>query len=202
MKKILFLLLIFFVLFFGCSKNKTIENNQIANKIDLYLKKTLDDKYSQKDQSQYNDKAFELVSKIENSKYKRKSLDLIIDNYFYLNQWDDYNKSSKILFNLSNSVKDTVFIAKAMRYQGNYYYKKKILDSAFYFYRKSENLSYKIKDYNSYSIVLLKKGIVQLELNDFFGADVSLTKAYNILKKTDDYQRIYANLNSLVSPQY
>ncbi|WP_298141530.1 tetratricopeptide repeat-containing sensor histidine kinase [Flavobacterium sp.] len=124
-------------------------------------------------------------------------MDLVIDNYFFLNQWDKYNKISRELLEISKSANDTNYIAKAMRYQGNYYYKKEVLDSSFYFYNKSEFFFKNIKDYNNYSIVLLKKGIVQLELNDFFGADISLTKAYNILKKTDDNQRIYAALNSL-----
>ncbi|WP_460573500.1 tetratricopeptide repeat-containing sensor histidine kinase [Flavobacterium koreense] len=195
MKKIFFFLLT--LLLISCNKNNKNADNQTAKKIDLYLKNTLNNKYSEKEQSLYNDKATDLILKIENSVFKRNSLDLVIDNYFYLNQWNKYDKLSKELLNISRSAKDTVHLAKAMRYQGNYYYKEGILDSSFYFYNKSEFFYNKLRDYNSYSVVLLKKGIVQLELNDFFGADVSLTKAYNILKKTDDNQRIYAALNSL-----
>ncbi|GAA4067100.1 sensor histidine kinase [Flavobacterium cheonanense] len=182
---------------FGCKKNNINADNQTVKKVDLYLKNSLDKKYSEKQQSLYNDKSVELLSQMENSFFKRKSLDLVIDNYFYFNQWDKYNKFSKELLDISKSAKDTIHLAKALRYRGNYYYKKNVLDSSFYFYNKSEFFFNKLKDYNSYSVVLLKKGIVQLELNDFFGADVSLTKAYNILKKTEDYQRIYAALNSL-----
>jgi signal transduction histidine kinase len=196
LKKILFFLLFTF-LFLGCNKNKKEAENKTLKEIDIYLKYTTDNKYSESEQSLFNKKAFGLLSNIENTSFKRKSLDIVIDNYFYLNQWNDYNRASRKLLEISKSAKDTVYIAKAMRYQGNFNYQKNILDSAFYYYYKSEKLFFKLKDYNSYSIVLLKKGIVQLELNDFFGADVSLTKAYNILKKTEDSQRIYATLNSL-----
>jgi signal transduction histidine kinase len=195
LKNLTFALL--FLSFLGCKKNNINADNETAKKIDLYLKNSTDNKYSEKEQSQYNENAIELISKLDNSTFKRKSLDLVIDNYFYFNQWKKYNKFSKELLEISKSAKDTIHLAKAMRYQGNYYYKENVLDSSFYFYNKSEFYFNKLQDYNNYSIVLLKKGIVQLELNDFFGADISLTKAYNILKKTDDYQRIYATLNSL-----
>lgn len=195
MKKIF--LFLFFLSILGCKKHNSNPDNQSVEKIDFFLKKTLNNKYSEKEQLIYNDKALELLMNIENSAFKRKSMDLVIDNYFFLNQWDKYNKISRELLDISKSANDSNYIAKAMRYQGNYYYKEKVLDSSFYFYNKSEFFFKNIKDYNSYSVVLLKKGIVQLELNDFFGADISLTKAYNILKKTDDNQRIYAALNSL-----
>ncbi len=195
MKKIF--LFLFFILILGCKKHNNHADNQTVEKIDFFLKNTSNNKYSEKEQLIYNDKALELLMNIENSAFKRKSMDLVIDNYFFLNQWDKYNKISRELLEISKSANDTNYIAKAMRYQGNYYYKKEVLDSSFYFYNKSEFFFKNIKDYNNYSIVLLKKGIVQLELNDFFGADISLTKAYNILKKTDDNQRIYAALNSL-----
>lgn len=194
MKQVFFFLLLFFI---GCNKKNTDADNKSAKLIDLYLKNSLNNKYSEKDQFLYNDKAVKLLSNMENSEFKRKNLDLAIGNYFYFNEWKKYNKFSKELLDISKLAKDTIHLAKAMRYQGNFYYKEKILDSSFYFYNKSEFYFKKLKDYNSYSVVLLKKGIVQLELNDFFGADVSLTKAYNILKKTDDNQRIYAALNSL-----
>lgn len=194
LKKILFFL---FFLFLGCNKNKSNTENQTVKNVDFYLKNTLDSKNSEKQQSLYNDMAYELLPNLQNSTFKRESLDLIIDNYFYLNKWKEYNESSKMLLDISNAAKDSVYIAKAMRYQGNYYYKNKVLDSAFYYYLKSEKLFYNLKDNNNYAVVLLKKGIVQLEINDFNGADISLTKAYNILKKTDDNQRLYATLNSL-----
>ncbi|WP_298116492.1 tetratricopeptide repeat-containing sensor histidine kinase [Flavobacterium sp.] len=195
MKKIF--LFLFFISILGCKKHNNYADNQTVEKIDFFLKNTSNNKYSEKEQLIYNDKALELLMNIENSAFKRKSMDLVIDNYFFLNQWEKYNKISRELLEISKSANDTNYIAKAMRYQGNYYYKKEVLDSSFYFYNKSEFFFKNIKDYNNYSIVLLKKGIVQLELNDFFGADISLTKAYNILKKTDDNQRIYAALNSL-----
>ena len=150
MKKIF--LFLFFLSILGCKKHNSNPDNQSVEKIDFFLKKTLNNKYSEKEQLIYNDKALELLMNIENSAFKRKSMDLVIDNYFFLNQWDKYNKISRELLDISKSANDSNYIAKAMRYQGNYYYKEKVLDSSFYFYNKSEFFFKNIKDYNSYSV--------------------------------------------------
>ncbi|MCF6128571.1 tetratricopeptide repeat protein [Flavobacterium sp. AS60] len=195
MRKIYFL--IFFTVFlYNCNNHgdKTFEDNYIQ-KTNTYLTKIINSK-SDEEALKLNDTAYNTIIKAKNSPDKRNSLNRIIDNYFQLGRWEEYKTSSQNLLKLSLISSDSIYIAKSHRCLGNYYFNENVLDSSFYHYVKSEKI-YKGADKGSYGIVLLKKGIVQLNANDFLGADLSLRKAYSILNKTDDYQRIYAALNGL-----
>lgn len=187
------------IFFFNCNdpEDKTSKDNYIQ-RTNIYLKKIATSD-SDQEALKLNNYALKTLNNLKNSIDKRNNLDQIINNYFELGEWDKYKESSLNLLKLSKSSKDNVLIAKSHRYLGNYYYNENVLDSSFYHYLKSEKIYKQINDKDSYGIVLLKKGIVQLNINDFLGADLSLRKAYSILKTKKDYQRIYATLNSLGS---
>ena len=192
-------LLVFLTLFlFNCNKHedRTSKDNYIQ-KTKIYLKK-IDSTNSDEEALKLNDTAYITLDKAKNSTDKRNNLNLIIDNYFALGAWNKYKASSQKLLKLSKSSGDSILIAKSHRYLGNYYYNENVLDSSFYHYVKSEKIYKKVNDVD-YGVVLLKKGVVQLNVNDFLGADLSLRKAYSILNKTQEYQRIYATLSSLGS---
>lgn len=144
----------------------------------------------------FNFKAFESI-KEDKVKNPQKYLDKVISNCYEFSDWKGYNIASEFLLKKATENRDTIYLAKATRYRGNYYYQIKLLDSSFYYYLKSEKFFLKISDFENYAVVLLKKGIVQNEINNFFGAQKSLSKAYSILKETPDKHRIYATLSSL-----
>ena len=196
MRKIYFLIFLT-VFLFNCNnhEDKTSKDNYIQ-RAKSYLKK-IATSTSDTETLKLNDAAFKTLTKAKNSSDKRNSLDQIIDNYFDLGEWGKYKTSSQKLLKLSQSSGDSVLIAKSHRYLGNYYFNENVLDSSFYHYLKSEKIYKQVNDIDSYGVVLLKKGVVQLNANDFLGADFSLRKAYSILKKTGDHQRIYAALNGL-----
>ena len=154
-------------LFFGCDRNKYDSNskNKFNKKVNLYLKEIRDDKTSEQNKIILNEKLFQLIkSSKNNNSLNRKILDSVIDNYYSFNEWQKYITTSKLLLKNSTLAKDTLYIAKALRYNGNYYYKNHVLDSSFYYYLKAEKYYLKLKDYDSYSIVLLKKGILQYDM--------------------------------------
>ena len=195
-KNYLFIFLTVFL--FNCNnhEDKTSKDNY-TQKTKIYLN-NIKSSTSDKEVLKLNDAAYKTITKAKNSSDKRNNLNQIIDNYFALGEWNKYKTSSQKLLNLSKSSGDSLLIAKSHRDLGNYYYNEIVLDSSFYHYVKSEKIYKNINDLD-YGVVLIKKGIVQLETNDFLGADLSLRKAYSILKKTEEYQRIYANLSSLGS---
>lgn len=197
MRKIYLLILLTFFLF-NCNnhEDKTSKDNYIQ-KTKIYLKKIVTSN-SDEVALKLNDTAYITLTQAKNSSDKRNSLNQIIDNYFELGEWNKYKGCSQKLLKLSESSGDSVLIAKSHRCLGNYYFNENVLDSSFYHYGKSEKIYKNLNDLD-YGVVLLKKGVVQLSANDFLGADLSLRKAYSILKDTEDYQRIYATLVSLGS---
>lgn len=199
MKNIICFVLIFS--FFSCKKKENTNNVEIkeGDSVSYYLNKIKDSKTSERRRKIYNERAYKISVENKNTPKDRKELDEIVNNFFNYNDWKQYEESSKKLLNKSNKSRDSIYMAKALRYIGNCFYKERLIDSSYYYYLKSEKIFHRLKDDENYSIVLLKKGIVQLEINDFIGADKSLTIAYSILKNTSDKQRIYASLATLGS---
>jgi len=152
---------------------------------------------SENERVKYLDKALNLIRNSINSKKNREYSYEIISKYYSLNQWKKYKLASEILLNNSISSNDSINIAKSYRSFGNYYYQNQVLDSAFSFYSKSEKKYKELNDLDGYSTILLKKGIIQYNINDFFAADLSLSTALTFAKQNNDKAKIYSILNQL-----
>lgn len=176
-------------------KNDSIQNVYNNDSVDYYLKNVSSQK-NLRYKIFFNIKAFEKLKEAKEVN-RLTDLDKIISNCYEFLDWKGYDQTSSYLLKKATKYKDTIYLAKANRYRGNYYYQIKLLDSSFYYYLKSEKFFLKVSDFENYAVVLLKKGIVQNEINNFFGAQKSLSKAYSILKETPDKHRIYATLSSL-----
>ena len=181
----------------SCTNNKKEfkSRTQISDSISFYLLKFKRDDISDDEKLKLNDKAFSLIFITENSLRNRELNYDIISNYFSLGSWDNYKEATKVLYKNSFATNDIINLTKSYRSYGNYYNQKRILDSAFYYYTKSEKEYKKLNDMDGYSTILLKKGIIQYNINDFIAADLSLSKAYSISKHTDNNLKKYGILN-------
>ena len=184
---------------FSCSKNKKkiISEYRNSDSISLYMVASNKNNISENERVKYLDKALNLIRNSINSKKNREYSYEIISKYYSLNQWKKYKLASEILLNNSISSNDSINIAKSYRSFGNYYYQNQVLDSAFSFYSKSEKKYKELNDLDGYSTILLKKGIIQYNINDFFAADLSLSTALTFAKQNNDKAKIYSILNQL-----
>ncbi|WP_395061117.1 tetratricopeptide repeat protein [Flavobacterium sp.] len=198
MKKI-FLIVIISVFIFSCSKNKKeIKlSEKLSDSTALYILKSRINDVSEKEILRSLDKIVILLEKSKNSIENRQLNYEVISKYYSLNDWIKYKKAAKLLLNNSLSANDSINIAKSYRSYGNYYFQEKILDSAFSFYSKSEKIYKKLNDNDGYSTILLKKGIIQYYINDYLAADLTLSKALSISKKSNDNLKKNAILNQL-----
>lgn len=197
-----FLYLSFFamLLLFGCNgKDKLSPAEASTNdSIAKYLKLAGSDSLSFEERDKWNEKALSLIDLKKNDSVVRWYL---AESSKYFNKTKNnlyYLKFSRIHFIKSEEVNDSLNLARYHRYKAAYH--KKITmkyDSAFYHYLKSEKIYKELKDYDGYSNVLLNKGILQYNIDDYFGADLSLSSAYIIAKKRKDYRKMYGILNQL-----
>lgn len=161
----------------------------------LYYK-YLNNKESKKSKS-YLDESFKLLSNDVNSKQNRDLLSKIIIEYYNNDNVDKLDQSTKLLLSLSNTAKDSNYIALASRSRGNFYYRISKFDSSYYFYIRAEKLYLNFKDVDNYSSILMNKGIVQYSVGDYLGAQLSLEKANSLFKKSGNYSKIYGSYNQL-----
>lgn len=197
LKNSILILLSITLFLFSCSKESKKSEIKNAESVSIYLAKISKGEISDDESLKLNDKSLDLLSNSENTVLNRNNLYNVISNYYSLNKWDKYRLATKKLLKYSLSSKDTINIANSYRSFGNYYFQAQILDSSFYYFSKSEKFYKKLNDLDEYSTILLKKGIIQYNINDFLGADLSLSEAYTIAKKNNNKEKIYVILNQL-----
>ncbi len=196
MKKFYF---IFLFLFFSCSKNKNnlTSENKVSDSILYYINKLNKNGLTNKKKLILNNKAYLLISNNKNTSKIREYNYNVITEYYKLKEWNKYKEATEVLLKNSLLSNDTVSIAKSYRSLGNYYNQIQVLDSAFYFYSKSEKFYKILNDLDGYSTILYKKGVIQFYINDYLSADLSLSTALTISKKLNDKTKLYAIQNQL-----
>lgn len=188
--------------FFSCNKRESKDNGKqyipaSSDTISAYIYKCDVESIPVKLKLKYAKKAFLLLKGGSNTRSERDLTYELIVRFYNLGNWPDYKSASNILLKKALESNDTINIAKSYRSLGNYYNQKQTFDSAFYFFSKSEKIYKELNDYDGYSTILLKKGIIQYVCNDFSGADLSLSNAYILAKRTNDKLKLYGILNQL-----
>jgi signal transduction histidine kinase len=198
LKKVYFIFVSILILY-SCSKGKG--NNEltkpVSDSINYYFREFDKRGLSKEQQIKILNKTTRIIQQSNNSlKLRELNYDLI-SKYYNVASWDNYKKASDILLKNSLASNDVISEAKSYRSLGNYFSEVGIPDSSFLYYTKSEKIYGQIKDYDGYSTILLKKGIIQFNASDHLGAEVSLSKALSAVKKTNDKGKRYVILNQL-----
>lgn len=193
----IYLTFFLFLLISGCKQTTNEISKSEIDSVYFYLKKSRNKKLDNLSRLKALDKSFVLIKDNLDSSKNRDTLFNICYKYYELQDWDNFSKSINILFKKSVQNKDSINIAKAYRFKGNYFKRIEKYDSSFYNYSKAEKVYYKINDKLNYANILYNKGIVQYRISDYFKAELSLYKAYSILKNSNDNEKLYGVLNEL-----
>ncbi|MCV9927707.1 ATP-binding protein [Flavobacterium sp. LS1R49] len=200
MKNNYYILLFLLVVFFGCTK-KSIVDNYMAPSVDslsFYLSSANDINVSFKSKQEYNKKAFDIIINLKDDSLNRVNLFKVANRYYNMSDWNAYRETSKFILERSKSNHDTVNMAKAYTYLGDYYGFKTVPDSAFMNYNKAEKLYIRINDDYNLAKTFLSKATLQYNVSDFFESEIMVFKALRLLKrlkKTDNL--LYDSYNLL-----
>ncbi len=195
------LIVCFFVCFFvNCSKNKKIEYIDDKFSIDslkVLLELANNDTIPFVVKQGYNKKAFDILADYQNDSLARMNL-FKVANRFY-NMDDSFNYIKTVEFVLKNSLeaKDTLSLAKAYAYKGDYFGTRLISDSAFLNYYKSEKLYLIKNDLYNVARTRLNKANLQYAESDLLGSEKSVFNALRILKYQKANDLLYELYNLL-----
>ncbi|MBU3680608.1 MAG: sensor histidine kinase [Flavobacterium sp.] len=137
---------------------------------------------------------------IKNENYSSSNKPLLLKSIkFYSEQsdWENLNNVNKYLLDNSIVIKDTATIALCFFYSGERCYNNDILDSAFYFYSKAEKLLSKNLSSKIRPTIFLNKSTIQLNINDFSGAEYYASKALKSYRIDSDYLGQYDSYTNL-----
>ncbi|WP_348718229.1 tetratricopeptide repeat protein [Tenacibaculum sp. 190130A14a] len=121
---------------------------------------------------------------------------------FYNGSIEHLLYSNENIHNLYLSNKDSLFLARKLHFNALEHRIKLNIDSAFYFYHKSKNISIKIKDSLAVGRRLLSIANIQREVKDFLGSEISSIEALKYLEPIKSYKylvNVYNNLGFVSS---
>lgn len=191
------------LIFFSCKRD---ENNlPNSSKLENHFIEAYNLELNKDDRIKHVDSAYSIV----NSQIKRDSLQLknifkVANRYFTLLEYDNYFKVSKEALSLSKTLKDTLQIAKAEYYIGDYYFYNFKNDSAYYYYLRAKDKYEKKTDKYNLAITTLHIARVLLFEKDFLGSEIETINALKIAQEINDNEIIhqcYDNLGRVLEGQ-
>lgn len=174
-----------FVLLFvcACSKKKTsVELSSVRDSLPVYLTLANDINLSYEIKQENAKKAFSIVISQQNDSLNRTNLFKIANRYYNMSDFKSYHEISQLVLDRSISAKDSVSMAKAYSYLGDYYTFKMVSDSAYRNYFKAQKIYSQINDNLNLAKTLLSKATLQFNEGDFFESEIGVFKALGILK--------------------
>lgn len=180
-RTILFFLLI---ILFGCTKKDTtdIDVSPSADSLSTYLSLANDDNLPYKYKQKYNQKAFSIIINQKDDSVNKVNLFKIANRYYNMSDWDSYQKTTELILDRSKKSNDSVNIAKAYMYLGDYYSSKLISDSAFMNYYRAEKIYSQINDQYNLAKTYFYKANLQFGEGDLFESEITVFKGLRVLK--------------------
>jgi tetratricopeptide (TPR) repeat protein len=196
------LLLIFISI--GCTKKRTENNfvNSSKDSLSHYFSLANDLSLTIEKRTENIAKAQEIVLEQDNDSLKRVNLFRIANRYFNIGNWKNFNKTVKLVLENSEDVGDTINIAKAYSYLGDYFDSQAIADSAFLYYYKAEKMYGKLDDNISLGKILISKANLQYKAGDFLGSEKSVFNILRIIKGEKQVNNVFYDAYNLLGITY
>lgn len=185
----------------GCNSN---ENEPvIQKKLDAYFENSSNVNLDKDVRLKYIDSANSIIQKNSlNDSLKIKNYFKVANRYFTLLEYDNYKVVTNKILKISESNKDSLNIAKAEYYLGDYYFFTSKNDSAYYYFLSAEKKYKNLNDKSNLATTILHKAYILLYEKDYLGSESETIKVLNIAKEIKDQSLIYecfVNLGSSLS---
>ncbi len=199
MKILKFLFLLFFSLIIhSCIDNEAkLAQNIDDDNLNFYFEKANDESLDYKNRHGSADTILAIISKQDNDSLNRKNYFKLANRYFNMNAMEDYKKITQVIVSNSVKAKDSVSLAKAYSYLGDYYGSKFESEQAYKNYFYAEKIYARLKDDSKFAKTLLNKSVLQFNEKDFVGSEKSAIDALKILQKTNNDALTYEANNLL-----
>lgn len=182
---------------FSCNREDESLRNS-TSKLDFHFSEAYNLELSKEERLRHVDSAKLIVNlQPEKDSLKLKNVFKVANRYFTLLEYDSYFKVSKSALLLAKNKKDTLQIAKAEYYLGDYYFYKFQNDSAYYYYLKAKDKYEKTTDKYNLAVTTLHIARVLLFEKDFLGSEIETINALRVAQEIEDTELIYQCYDNL-----
>ena len=172
------------LLLFSCNKT-TQKTDAKKDSLEVYLVMAKDIKISKAKRLEVNEKALKIVLKQKNDSLNRINFLKIANQYRNTLHFDKFKSTTLYVLKLSENTKDSIRIAKAYSYLGDYYAQMYNSDSTNFYYSKAEKFYKLLKNKIKLAETLTSKAIFQSNIKDYSGSEKSVFEVLQILDKND-----------------
>src|SRR5699024_2362933 len=162
------------ILIFSCTSKDDSKNTSLSNNT------SIDAIYQYIDNDSLHD-AYKAAKRVDNDTLKNE---LFLDISYEAFQKEDsllFLDSNERARKLSVSLKDSLGMTKTYWFLGKYYYNHDIEDSAYYYSNKAQKLYEDLGDQLNSGRMLLNMAIMQKNMKDYTGSEVTTTNAIALL---------------------
>lgn len=199
MKQIIILFSFLFLV--GCNSNE--KKPIIQKNLDTYFENSSNINLDKDIRLKYIDSAETIIKNSNvNDSLKVKNYFKVANRYFALLEYNNYKVVTNKILKISESNKDSLNIAKAEYYLGDFYFFTSKNDSAYYYFLSAEKKYKTLNDKSSLATTILHKAYILLYEKDYLGSESETIKVLNIAKEIKDESLIYecfVNLGSSLS---
>ena len=175
----------------------TSNTTQFNDSILGWIEASKNRSFSYTKRKEFLDKSLVLLHKETNDSLENSLLLKISLAYYSLGDSSGFRKVNKRSIYLSNKLKDSTSLAANYWDLGEFYSKNNIRDSAYYYFSKAQKL-YELLGNSYYSgRMLLNTAIIQSDIKDFTGSEISTIKAISHLKPLQAHKHLYRCYNNL-----
>lgn len=196
MKKFL-KIIIFFSLLILISCNSDSDGEPQPDKSLLFLQNLPNEKLDRSQKLNILDKAFHTASKMNEDSIKNSIFLEISYQYLKLEDSIAFFYTNKKARDLSIVLNDSSGIADTYWDAGDYFRSKNINDSAYYYYNHAQKIYEAIDNDFSSASLLLNMAIVQKNIKDYTGSEITTTQAISILKPLQKHTQLFSAYNNL-----
>ncbi|MGZ9677030.1 ATP-binding protein [Flavobacterium sp. GNP001] len=199
MKKIYYIFFIVLFVFFCCTKKTKVNSAKVSSSDSLssYLSMANEDSLPLFKKQQYNQKALAIISNQPNDSMNKVNLFKVANRYYNMNDWKAYKETVRLVLENSKSNNDSVNMARANTYLGDYYGAQAISDSAYICYSLADKIYDNLNDDYNLAKTRLNKALLQYSEGDFSGSEIAVFNALRAIKGKKIKDILYESYNLL-----
>ncbi|UUF15335.1 MULTISPECIES: ATP-binding protein [Flavobacterium] len=188
----------------ACNQKKELDKNTISlvDSLSTYLSLANENNLPLDIKQNYNQRALHIILNQKDDSLNKVNLFKVANRYYNMSDWKDYLKITKLILDRTQKSKDSLHMAKAYTYLGDYYASQSVSDSAFMHYFKAEKLYLKLNDQYNLAKTFLNKASLQYNEGDFFESEIAVFKALGSLKKLQKANDLYYESYNLLGILY
>lgn len=179
---------VFFYLFYcllivSCTPKKSNQDsNSDADSISIYIDKAFDFSLTDKEVFETTNKAYELLKKQKQDSTYIKNNFYVAFSYDNIGKSDLFKKINLEMVETATKLNDSLNLARAYTYLGEYYTKSFSMDSAVIYFHQAEKIYLRLNDNLGAGKANLKMAIAKYNERDYIGSENSAIKALIYLR--------------------